>query len=319
MTKTAARAGARSFLTLSLLLLTAATATAQLPPPPFHISVDVDLVVLHATVRDRHGQFASDLREPDFEVYEDGVRQTIRLFRNEDIPVTVGLVVDHSGSMRSKLTEVIAAARTFVRSSNPEDQMFVVNFNEHVTLGLPAALRFTNRLEDLEPAILTTPAAGMTALYAAVVAALDQVQTGSRDKKALIVISDGADNASALALDQVLKKAAQSPVLVYTIGIFEPSDPDSNPAVLRRLAAATGGEAFFPAQLDQVVPVCERIARDIRHQYTIGYVSSNPPQPGSYRTIRVVAAAGHGKLAVRTRAGYISAGESRPPANEDRE
>src|SRR5205085_8494909 len=124
----------------------------------------------------------------------DGIRQSVRLFRHEDIPVTVGLVVDHSGSMRPKLSDVVAAARTFVLSSSPEDQMFVVNFNEKVTMGLPDALAFTNRSEELERAISRTPAAGMTALYDAVIAARERLKTGSREKKVLIVISDGGDN-----------------------------------------------------------------------------------------------------------------------------
>ena len=215
-------------------------------PGPYRISVNVDLVVLHPTVRDRKGRFVSDLREQDFEVYEDGVRQSIRLFRHEDIPVTVGLVVDHSGSMRRKLTDVIAAARTFVQSSNPEDQMFVVNFNENVTLGLPSAIRFTNRSDELERAISNTPVRGKTALYDAIVKAGERLQAGGRDKKALIVISDGGDNASAHKLAEVLKMAEQSSALVYTIGIFDEENRDRNPKVLRRLARATGGEAFFP-------------------------------------------------------------------------
>lgn len=130
-------------------------------PQPYQISVNVDLVVLNATVRDQKGQSASNLREQDFEVYEDGVRQSIRLFRHEDIPVTVGLIVDHSGSMRLKLPDVIAAARTFVQSSSPEDQMFVVNFNEKVTLGLPRAIAFTNRADELARAISSSPATGI--------------------------------------------------------------------------------------------------------------------------------------------------------------
>jgi len=172
--------------------------------------------------------FASDLREQDFEVYEDGVRQPIRVFRHEDIPVTVGLVVDHSGSMRRKLTDVIAAARTFARSSNQEDQMFVVNFNEHVSLMGPPG-RFTNRSEELELAISSSPTIGMTALYDAVVKARERLQAGTRDKKVLIVISDGGDNASAHSLADVLKGAEQSSALVYTIGIFDEADPDRNP------------------------------------------------------------------------------------------
>jgi Ca-activated chloride channel homolog len=282
-------------------------------PRPYRISVSVDLVVLQATVRDRKGAVVSDLREQNFEVYEDGVRQSIRLFRHDDIPVTVGLVVDHSGSMRRKLADVIAAARTFVQSSSPEDQMFVVNFNEKVTLGLPSAIRLTNRSDELVRAITNTPATGKTALYDAVVESRARLQAGGPDKKVLIVVSDGGDNASGHSLAEVLKMAAQSSALVYAIGIFDEQEPDRNPGVLRRLARATGGEAFFPRQLDEVVAICERIARDIRNQYTIGYVPSNPVRPGAYRAIRVVArATGKRKLFARTRSGYIGGAESRP-------
>ena len=278
-------------------------------PGPFKIAVDVDLVVLQATVRDRKGSIVSDVREQDFEVYEDGVRQSIRLFKHEDIPVTVGLVVDHSGSMQHKLPDVVAAAGTFVRSSNREDQMFVVNFNEHVTLGLPAEMSFSNSSEELERAIWRAGTTGQTALYDAVAEALERLRAGSRDKKVLMVISDGGDNASKHSLAEVLKMAGQSSAVVYTIGIFDQQDPDQNPGVLRHLAQATGGEAYFPEQLDEVVPICERIARDIRHQYTIGYFPTSRSQPGVYRTIRVVANGTAGKLSVRARSGYIAGGE----------
>jgi VWFA-related protein len=278
--------------------------------------VSVDLVVLHPTVRDRKGTFASDVREQDFEVYEDGVRQSIRLFQHEDIPVTVGLVIDHSGSMHHKLPDVVAAARTFVRSSNQEDQMFVVNFNEHVTLGLPPELNFSNRSEELESAIWRTSTAGQTALYDAVAEALERLQAGTPDKKVLIVISDGGDNASVHTLAEVLKMIGQSSAEVYTIGLFEPQDPDQNPGVLRRLAQATGGEAYFPEQLDEVIPICERIARDIRHQYTIGYFPTNKAQPGVYRAIRVIANGTAGRLVVRARSGYI-AGGAQPAAKRE--
>jgi Ca-activated chloride channel homolog len=310
-------------LTIALALVAfTGSAESQAPPfiapqpDPYRISVNVNLVVLHATVRDRKGGLASDLREGDFEVYEDGVRQTITLFRHEDIPVTVGLVIDHSGSMQPKLTHVIAAARTFARSSNPQDRMFVVNFNEKVTLGLPVAMRFTNRPEDLEAAILKSRALGQTALYDAVAEALERLRAVVPEKKVLIVISDGGDNASAHSLADVLKMAEQSSALVYTIGVFDEDDPDRNPAVLRRLAHATGGEAFFPDELKDVVAICESIARDIRHQYTIGYVSSSAARPGAFRKIRVEAhAAGSGRLSVRTRTGYIAV-EPGPKENE---
>src|SRR5580658_9020551 len=170
---------------LPLFIAFAGGASGQSTPPaddahPYQISVSLDLVALQATVRDRKGGFASDLREQDFQVYEDGSKQTIRLFRHEDVPVTVGLVVDHSGSMRRKLPDVVAAARMFVRSSNPEDQMFVVNFNDKVSLGLPEGIAFSDRADELDAAIGKIPAEGETALYDAVSAALDRLKSGAR-------------------------------------------------------------------------------------------------------------------------------------------
>jgi VWFA-related protein len=276
------------------------------------LSVDVALVVLHATVTDRQGGLVHSLGKQDFEVYEDGVRQRITFFKNEDIPVTVGLVVDHSSTMRRKLAEVSSAARTFVRSSNPEDEMFVVNFNERVSLGLPSSMRFTNRPAELERAITSAPAGGQTALYDAIAGGLEELRAANRDRKVLIVISDGGDNASARSLTQVMKLAGQSTAVIYTVGIFDEEDPDRKPGVLKRLAATTGGEAYLPKEFNEVTAICERIARDIRHRYTIGYVPSNPARDGSYRAIRVVARGkDHDKLSVRTRTGYF-AGDGEP-------
>jgi Ca-activated chloride channel homolog len=311
-------AKAAALLVLLLFVLVDSAGDQTVParqdrdPESFRISVDVALVVLHATVIDRQGGFVSDLNPQDFEVYENGVPQRIQLFSSEDIPVTVGLVVDHSTTMRPKLAEVSAAARTFVRSSNREDEMFVVNFNEVVTLGLSGATRFTDNTTELEHAI-TRPedSGGQTALYDAIARGLEEVQAGSRDKKVLIVVSDGGDNASGRSLGQVIGLAEQSSAVIYTVGVFNEQDPDRNPGVLRRLARATGGEAFLPGQLSEVVAICERIARDIRHQYTIGYVPSNPTRDGTYRAIRVLALGKSRRLSVRTRTGYIAAGEPR--------
>jgi Ca-activated chloride channel family protein len=276
-------------------------------PASFRIAVDVDLVVLPIAVHDRQGRYAADLHEKDFEVYEDRLPQQIKLFRHEDIPIIAGLLIDHSASMRSKLAQVTAGARTFVRFSNPQDQMFVVNFNEKVSLGLPEGIPFSVDANELDRAIWKAPAGGETALYDAIIEALKRLQTGNRDKKVLIVISDGADNASAHRLAQVLEMAEQSNAIIYTVGLFEPEDHDANPKVLSHLAKATGGEAFFPGELSEVVEICERIAHDIRNQYTIGYFATNPVRNGAFRTVRVVAhAAGQGKLVVRTRAGYLA-------------
>jgi len=299
---------ARSLLIFVLVLPILRPAGAQ-EPQPFQLSVNVDLVVLNATVRDQKGRVASDLRQQDFDVFEDGVRQSIQLFRHEDVPVTVGLVIDHSGSMRPKLASVIAAARTFIQSSSTADQMFVVNFNENIQRGLPAAVPFTNDPDELARAISATAATGKTALYDAVWKAREWVAAGSRDKKVLIVISDGGDNASAHTLAELLQAGAKSNIQVFTIGIFDPDDPDKNPAVLRQLALATGGEAFVPEALDEVVSVCESIAKDIRTQYTLGYLS-NATQGGGYHGIKVVArGTGKAKLTVRTRSGYSGRGQ----------
>lgn len=293
---------------IPLLLLMALGAEAQLQEPaPYQISVHLNLVVLQATVHDRKGVPAADLQKDNFEVYEDGVRQAIRLFQHEDVPVTVGLVVDHSGSMRRKLSDVIAAARSFVQSSNPQDQMFVVNFNERVKIGLPVGTAMSSDPEALAKAVASSIATGQTALYDAIFVARNRLQAVTGDRKVLIVISDGGDNASKHTLAEVLKLADQSNTLVYTIGIFDENDPDKNPEVLKKLAQTTGGEAYFPAEYKDVITICESIARDIRSRYTLGYVSSNVTNPGTYRKLRVVAkGAGKQKLAVRTRVGYTA-------------
>jgi VWFA-related protein len=294
----------------------AASATQETGSAPFRVSVDVALVVLHATVTDRQGSFVSDLGKQDFEVHENGVPQRIQLFKNEDIPVTVGLVIDHSTTMGRKLAEVTAAAQAFARSSNRDDEIFVVNFNEKVSLGLSRATRFTHSAADIEHAITAKPTEGETALYDAIAKGLEELQAGSRDKKVLIVVSDGGDNVSTHSLTEVMKLAERSSAIIYTVGIFDEGDPDRNPGVLKRLALATGGEAFFPGQLSEVVNICDRIARDIRHQYTIGYAPGNPARDGVYRAIRVLArASGHDRLSVRTRTGYIAAGEPRLDEN----
>ena len=292
---------------LLLLPLAGIEPTAVASQDVFQISVNVDLVVLNATVRDRNGRLVADLEQRDFSLVEDGVAQTLRVFRREDIPVTVGMVIDHSGSMRRKLDNVIGAALEFLKFSNAEDQVFVVNFNEAVSFGLPRAMEFTSVPDSLKSAILEAPTTGKTALYDAVSLALKRLDFGKRDRNVLLVVSDGADNASRMNLDELLRIAGQSSAMIYAIGVFAPADPDRNPEVLRKLAQATGGEAFFPKELEELPAICERIAREIRNQYILGYVSTNPQQAGTYRRIRVRAKSdSHEKLSVRTRAGYTN-------------
>ena len=269
--------------------------------------MNVNLVVLHATVLDRKSGFVSGLQKEDFHVYEDGAPQLIRVFDHEDVPVAVGLAVDNSGSMGRKRKDVTSAALAFVRSSNPRDEMFVVNFNERVSFGLPYTQLFSASAVELEGALNDVPASGRTALYDAIEAGLNHLKKATLHKKVLIAVSDGGDNASHHKLGEVLDDAGRSDAIIYTVGLFDEAEEDRNPAVLSKIARATGGETFLPLETSQVVPICEQIAADIRNQYTIGYIPSNQKLDGTHRTIKVTATGRHGeKLLVRTRAGYIA-------------
>jgi len=304
----------RGWVALFFLMVLPALAHPQTDPAaapvqvePYKISVSVDSVVLVASVRNHKGAPVSGLGKEDFEVYEDGALQQISFYSHEDIPVTVGLVVDNSGSMRPKRDEVNAAALAFVRSSTALDQMFVVHFNEHVSFGLPADMPFTDQPGQLQTALARIKADGQTALYDAVAAALEHLKKGDRDKKVLIVASDGGDNSSKLTLEQVLALARKSDAIIYTIDIYDEDDQERNPTALKRLSKATGGETFRVENLPEVVPICEQIARDIRSQYTLAYTSTNPQQDGTYRAIQVKGRGpGAGRVSVRTRAGYYA-------------
>jgi Ca-activated chloride channel homolog len=302
------------------LIILAGAGLTQTPSAPqdrsgdlYKIRINANLVVLRATAQDRKGALVSGLDQDKFQVYEDGALQQIKYFSHDDIPVTVGLVIDNSGSMGKKRADVIAAALAFARSSNPQDQMFVINFNEHVRFGLAANVPFTDSVPVLEEALSRIHTTGQTALYDALAAALEHLSKGNRDKKVLIVISDGGDNTSKYTLSQVMDMARHADAIIYTLGLFAEEDEDRNPKVLKQLAEETGGEVFLPQSLKEAVPVCERIARDIRNQYTIAYVPTNTKRDGSYRTIEVKAsAAGHKSLSVRTRPGYHAPSDRQP-------
>ncbi len=272
----------------------------------FTIRDSVQLVLLDVSVKDSRGGFVSGLTKDNFKVYEGGKPMQITQFADQDIPVTVGIVVDASGSMRPKRPEVITAALSFITSSNPHDEVFVLNFNEKVYHGLPDTVLFSDNINLLRTALWGTPTQGRTALYDAIVAALHQLQMGRRDKKTLVVISDGGDNISTHTLKDVVKDVRSSVATIYTIGIFDKDDPDRNPDVLKRLAEISGGEVYFPDKLSDIVPVCKKIAKDIRTRYTIGYVPPTGNGQPRLRHIKVVAEApGHGKLIVRSRSEYL--------------
>ena len=283
----------------------------------YTLRVNANLVILSATVLDHHNALVSGLDKNDFQVFENHVLQPIKHFSHEDIPVTVGLVIDNSGSMGPKRADVIEAALSFARLSNPQDQIFVVNFNDHVSFGLPADTPFTDRRDQLQRALSAFHAIGETALYDAIATALDHLKKGRSDKKVLIVISDGGDNASKLSLARVVEMAKASDAIIYAIGIFDERDGDQNPGVLKRFAKETGGEAFFPESSNEIASICGGIARDIRNQYTLAYAPSILKQDGGYRVIDVkVSAQGHGRLSVRTRTGYSVPSAPLSPALE---
>ncbi len=297
--------------------------------PPVHkkgqeytINVDVNLVVIHATVLDKKGRMVDNLQENNFRVYEDGVQQKLSVFSHADIPVTMGIVIDDSGSMREKRQSVNAAALTFVKTSNPQDQVFVVNFNDVYYLDTPG--EFASNIEDLKTALDKIDSRGGTALYDAIYASLDHLKLGNRDKKALLVITDGEDNASRYSFDELLRYAQKSNAVIYTIGLLGSEQPGGlfkihrggekrAAKVLEKVAEATGGQAYFPKSLDAVEGTCRQIARDIRNQYTLAYYPTNAKKDGTFRPVKVDAFVDNGhKLTVRTRPGYY-APKAQPP------
>jgi Ca-activated chloride channel homolog len=277
------------------------------------IAVTANLVVLPVTVTDARGTFVSGLKLQDFRVYEDGKLQNLTVFEDGDTPVTVGLVVDHSRSMGSKLADVVMAVSSFVRSSNPQDEMFVVDFNDDVSIELMRGKAFSNDVQDLEEALRAVSARGRTALYDAVSEGLNHLQYGRWEKKALVVISDGGDNASHLKYSQVLAQARQSQALIYSIALLGALDEEENPKVLLRLCKDTGGVAYFPKAGERVADISEEISRDLREQYALGYVPRKISSSDPFRKIEVEATSpDHRKLRVRTRTGYSPAAEKQP-------
>ena len=282
------------------------TPNAQQEPQNLTFSEAVRRVVLYATVRSRDGLVA-DLTRTDFTVLEEGKPQEILEFTREDVPIAIGLLVDNSGSMMNKRAEVVAAAKAFVRATNPKDEIFVLHFNEHLTYGLPADVPFTADRALLDEALDRVGVDGQTALYSAIVEGLEHLDESTLTKKALIVISDGRDNASRLRLDDVVKQADLSGASFYAIGIYDRNDRDADPRTLRNMADRTGGEAFFPERLDEVRALCERIALTLRNQYSLSY--SPPPWGPSpeYRRLEVtVKDPKRRNLTVRTRTGYYT-------------
>ncbi len=271
---------------------------------------DVDEVMLHATVVDDKQHIITNLDRTAFTVFEDGKPQNIISFHHVDIPVAMGIVIDNSGSMREKRSKVNQAALNLVRSSNPRDEVFIVNFNDEQYLDQD----FTHDLLKLKEALEKIDARGGTALYDAVVASADHLKQNARlEKKVIFLVTDGEDNASSETLEQAIKQLQlEGGPSVYAIGILGDEDhPKRAKKALQIIAERTGGIAFFPKTLDEVDSISRTIANDIRNQYAIGYKPLSPKKAGEFRQIRVEAKAkGHSKLVVRTKSGYYAGAEA---------
>jgi VWFA-related protein len=272
------------------------------------------LVVLHVTVKDKHGRYVNGLTRSAFDVFEDGKPQDIPFFTAEDAPVTLGLLIDTSGSMRNNRTLMLTAAEAFVERSNPRDEIFALTFNDTVTAALPTDQPFTNDADVLRHALaesITT--VGRTALYDAIDDGVEYLAAGQYERKVLVVVSDGGDNASETTLDMIRRRIQASNVVIHAVSLVDPLEPESNPKRLRQLAEASGGLAFAPRDAGEVQQALEHVAIEIRSAYTMGYVPADAT-PG-YRRLRVgVRASSAGTVVVRTRAGYMAGpGSTRKP------
>ncbi len=279
----------------------------------YTLSVDVNLVLLHVSVFDEKDNLIKGLQKEDFTSYEDKVQQEISLFREEDVPVSLGLVIDNSGSMRTKRERVNRAAVTFVKTSNPEDEIFLINFNDQVYIDQ----EFTKNHEDLMEAFQVLDARGGTALYDAIYLSLEHIREGKEDKKALLLISDGEDRDSRYKYESVLEFARESNASIFVVGLFDKEGERSRAQKkaakqLKEIAEETGGKHYFPESVDEVEAICRQVAHEIRNQYSLGYRPTNAKRDGSWRTVSVKLNTNKNskKLVARTKRGYYAPTES---------
>jgi Ca-activated chloride channel homolog len=278
----------------------------------FALNVDVELVQLPVSVLDNEGRVIEGLSKNNFHVFEQGVQQQISFFKHEDIPLSVGLVIDNSGSMHNKRARVNEAALTFANESNPQDETFIVDFDDNAYLEQD----FTPSIDDLMRALSFLDTRGETALYDAVYLANEHLRDGKKDKKAILLITDGEDNKSQFSLNKVVEALRQSQVTLYAIGLLDEerhgflnkSPSTKAKSALQKFAEITGGQAYFPQSLSEIDGLCKRIAHDLRSQYTIGYTPTNKNLDGAWRevTVRVDAPRNLKTAIVRTKPGYYA-------------
>ena len=309
----------RSFLLAALAVSLAAAQQSVVPPKPAEpdngpatFSSDTRLVVLHASVFDKSGKLVTDLAQSAFQVYEDGKLQPIKIFKREDVPVSMGLIIDNSGSMRDKRQKVESAALALVKDSNPQDEVFIVNFNDEAYLDTD----FTSDIKEMQQGLTKIDSRGGTAMRDAIRMSIDHLkEKAKKDKKVLLVVTDGNDNASQVNLENLVKASQDSETLIYAIGLLseeERREATRAKRALISLTEATGGQVFFPKEATEVERIAHQVARDLRNQYTIAYTPTNTALDGTYRTIKVTAT-GPGHPVVRTRSGYYAANGANAP------
>jgi VWFA-related protein len=294
---------------LPLLLLIASGVWAQ--DSDFKLSVNVDLTEVHVNVTDDKDHPVGNLKKENFRIFEDRTEQKITVFKHEDIPVSLGLVVDNSRSIEPRKQRLDAAAVSFVRKGNVEDETFIVHFDDEVRLSVD----FTDSIPNLESALASAKPFGQTAIYDALILALERMEQAKHTKRAILLITDGVDNSSKHPLSDAIEAAKRSRVAVYTVGLLSVSGGQKAEDSLIRIAEATGGRAFFPSTVDEARIYMERVARDLREQYTLGYFTTNPARNGGWRSIRVevippVGPPAAAKLNANYRHGYYAPSDS---------
>jgi Ca-activated chloride channel homolog len=278
----------------------------------FTIGVNVDLVLTYTSVFDKAGRFVSGLKKENFKLFEDGVEQKITAFSQEDVPVSMGILLDLSGSMRKKIEQVNKAALAFMMASNPQDEVFLIGFSDETDL----LQDYTSDIDEIKDALDNIVVSGGTAAYDAIYLGVQKAQTGSKPKKAVVVITDGNDQDSYYKLDELLAKVQESDVQIFCIGLLDPiskrglfrkSEEEKARDALIKISEETGGKAFFPGQVDDIHGIVSEIASELRNQYSIGYFSNNSARDGSWRRVKVeISGAGASFDHLRYRRGYYA-------------
>lgn len=305
-----------SFLASLLLFCWIANPQTAKPPaakPPANPSsgddvtfrADTRLVVLPISVADKNGKLVTDLKQSSFKVFENGIEQPIKIFKREDVPISLGIIIDNSGSMKEKRQKVEIASLDMVKASNPQDEVFIVNFNDQPWLDVP----MTSDIKAMQEGIARIDSRGGTAMRDAISGGIDYLKKeGKRQKKVLLVITDGNDNASTINLERLVNRSQQNEVLIFSIGLLneeERHEAKIAKRALDTLSRETGGLAFYPKGVADVDQIALQVAHEIRNQYTLAYSPTSPEMDGSFRQIKVTVN-GPGHPLVRTRTGYYA-------------